>query len=166
MNDDARESSSARESYLSPAAFSFFPENQSADSVHSEFGVYLSAQQDNYSGYNGFDADNLPHSPVPDSTHPWEEIQPETSGPTNFEAPAGSQDNSTSRYRCGKCKKSFTGNSSLKRHLDTIHQYGKDYWVCTITTCRKYDIPNFRKDNLKRHCETQHPLVHLSEFGL
>lgn len=182
MSNDAREPCSAPESSPPLATFSFLLETESADSVHSEFGVSFSAQQDNFSRYNRFDAYNLPHSPIPDSAHPWDEIQQQPYDSTLVETTAeiqqqscasvsvkvtaGSQDDSTSRHRCDICKESFASNIGLKRHVETIHEYGRVYWVCTVKSCGKYDRPVFRKDNFRRHCKTKHPLVNLKQFGL
>jgi hypothetical protein len=166
VSDDARESCSARESYPSPAAFWSLSENESADSVHSGLGAFFTAQQDSFSGYNDFDVDDRPYSPIPDSAHPWDEIQPQPFGSTSVETPAGSQNDSTSRHCCDICGKRFASNTGLKRHVETIHNQGKDYWICTIKNCGKYDRPVFRKDNFRRHCKKKHPMVHLKKFGL
>ena len=182
MSDDARKSWSVRESSPPLATFSFISEAESADSVHSGLGVSFSAQQDNLSGYNWFDAHNLPHSPVPDSAHPWDEtqqqsydstlvettaeIQQPSCDSTSVKVTAGSQDDSTSRHYCEICDSSFAGNNGLKRHVETSHKYGSVYWVCTVRSCGKYDRPVFRKDNFRRHCKKKHPLVNLKQFGL
>ena len=182
MSNDACESCRARESSLPLATFSFLSENERADSVHSGLGVCFSAQQDNLSGYNWFDAHNIPHSPVPDSAHPWDETQPQSydstlvettveiqqpsCDSTSVKATAGSQDDSTSRHHCEICDKNFAGNNGLKRHVETSHKYGSVYWVCTVRSCGKYDRPVFRKDNFRRHCKKKHPLVNLKQFGL
>jgi hypothetical protein len=182
VSDDAREFCSARESSTPLDTFSFLSENESADSVHSGLGVSFSAQQDNFSGYNRFDAHNPPHSPIPDSAHPWDETQQQSYDSTSVETTAeiqqqsydsasvektaGSQDDSTSRHRCDICNKSFASNTGLKRHVETMHEYGKAYWVCTVKSCGKYDRPVFRKDNFRRHCKKKHPTVNLKQFGL
>jgi hypothetical protein len=182
VSDNARESCTAHESSPSLATFSFLSENESADSVPSGLGVSFSAQQDNFSGYNRFDAHNLPHSPIPDSAHPWDEtqqqsydstsvettadIQQQSYDSTSVKTTAGSQDDSTSRHRCDICNKSFAGNNGLKRHVETMHEYGQAYWVCTVKSCGKYDRPVFRKDNFRRHCKKKHRTVNLKQFGL
>ena len=181
MSDDAREPCSARESSPPLATFSILSETESADSVHSGLGVSFSAQQDNFSGYNWFDAHNLPHSPIPDSAHPWDEIQQQSCDPTLVETTAeiqqqscdsisvkvtaGSQDDTVSPHRCDICNTSFTGNNGLKRHVETIHEYGQVYWVCTVKSCGKYDRPVFRKDSFRRHRKKKHPSVNLKQFG-
>lgn len=166
MSDDARGTCSTRESFSPFPAFSFVSEKESADSVHSGLGVSLSAQHDSFPGYNLFDSHNIPHSPIPDSAHPWDEIQPQSYDSISIEKKASSQDKSTSRNRCDICKVTFADKNGLKRHLTTTHEYGKTYWVCTVKSCRKYDIPNPRKDNFTRHCRKKHPTVDLKRFGL
>lgn len=182
MSDDARESYSARESSSPPATFLTLSENESAGSFHSGIGISFSAQQDNFHGYNHFEGDNLPYSPLPDSAHPWDEtqqqscdsisvettveIQQQSHGSTSVETRAGSQDGSTSRLRCDKCNKSFTDNNGLKRHVETIHEHGHVDWVCTVKGCRKYKRKVSRKDNFRRHCKRKHPTVDIKHFGL
>ena len=182
VSDDARESCSARESSSPLATFLSLSENESADSVHSGLGVSFSAQQDNFPGYNPFDGDNLPYSPIPDSAHPWDEtqqqsydsvsvettaeLQQQPYDSTSAEIRAGSQDGSTSRHRCDKCNKSFADNNGLKRHVETIHEHGQVDWVCTVKSCGKYGRPILRKDNFRRHCKKKHPTVNLKQFGL
>ena len=172
--DEARESSSAPESFSPPvAAFSGHLENERADSVYAESGVYSSAQRDGLSGCNHFDPDNpsrslndLPQSPILDSIHPWDEIPNQPFSASSVETTADLQENHTSRYRCEVCNKAFNHLSSLHRHVRTTHRQGRDYWICTVKGCRKKDKPVFRKDNFRRHCQTKHPLVDLAHFGL
>jgi uncharacterized Zn-finger protein len=182
VSDDARESCSARESSSPLATFLSLSENESADSVHSGLGFSFSAQQDIFPGYNPFDGDNLPYSPISDFAHPWDETQQqshdsisvETTAETkqqpydsnSVEIRAGSQDGSTSRHRCDKCNKSFADNNGLKRHVETKHEHGQVDWVCTVKSCGKYGRPFSRKDNFRRHCKTKHPMVNLKQFGL
>ncbi|KAK8043548.1 hypothetical protein PG993_005978 [Apiospora rasikravindrae] len=163
-NDDALQTCFAREIYTPPAS-SISPESESADSVHGDSGALLSAQHDNFPGYTPFYTNNLPQSPIPDSIHPWDEPQ-QPRCLVSVETPATSQDNSASHHSCFICNKSFVTDCHLKRHLETTHKHGKDYWICTVKSCRKYCVPNFRKDNFRRHCRRKHPTVDLKEFGL
>lgn len=155
-----------RESSLPPSNPSFLSENESADSVHSGSGVLSSAQQDIFPGYNCLDAHNLPHSPILDPAHPWDESQQQPNDPTSAKTAAGPRHVQISRHRCDICKKSFVNSSVLKRHFETMHEYGRVYWACTVKSCKKYDKPVTRKDNLIRHCKTKHPTVDLKHFGL
>lgn len=166
VGGDACETCSAYESVPPPNSSSFLSANESADGIHSGLGVSSHAQQDDSSGYGHFDLHNLPHSPVPDSAHPWDEIQQQSLGPTSVETTRGSRRDSTSRHRCDVCNTSFASNNGLKRHIETTHEYGRTYWVCTVKGCRRYDKPDFRKDNFKRHCKKKHPTVDLKQFGL
>ncbi|KAH7227144.1 uncharacterized protein BKA55DRAFT_584194 [Fusarium redolens] len=149
-----------------PTSSSVFSENESADVAHSGLGVPFRAQQEEHSGYGRFDTNNLPHSPIPDSAHPWDEVQQQSFGPTSAETIPKSHQSSTSRHRCDICKNSFASNTGLKRHVETTHEYGRTYWVCTVKSCGKYDRPVFRRDNFRRHCKTKHPTVDLEQFGL
>lgn len=155
-----------RESSLPPSTPSFLSENESADCVHSGSGVLCSAQQDSFSDYNHFDTHNLPHSPILDPAHPWDESQQPPRDSTSAKTTAGPRHDKTSRHRCDICKKSFVNRSVLKRHFETTHEYGRVYWACTVKSCKKYDKPVARKDNLIRHCKTKHPTVDLRHFGL
>jgi hypothetical protein len=179
--DDARESCSARESSSPLTAFSRLSENENTGSVHSGLGLSFSARQDNFPNYSHHDGDQLPYSPLPDAAHPWDEFQQQSriSVPVTAVAMLQQQpDNSTStetglnpqgdsqcRPSCHLCKQSFSNNSGLNRHIETIHEQKYD-WFCPVKTCRKYKKPYSRKDNFKRHCEKKHPTTSLKNFGL
>jgi len=181
VNDNACSSCSARENFSPLAPFSSLSENESADSVHSELRFPFSAQQDNLPGHNAIDGDNRPYSPIPDSSHPWDETQQRSSYDPIFvettpeiqqqpydsalaKTRAGSQDGGSSRHRCNECNKSFADKNGLKRHVKTIHSPAQ--WACTVAGCRKFGKAVSRKDDFRRHCKKSHPMVNLEQFGL
>lgn len=165
MRDDARESSSACESYLPPTdAFSFYPEDESAGIAYTGLEDFSGAQQDSLLGYNHSDNNNPPYSPIQDSTHPWQDL-PEPTYASLIEPPAASQDGHYPRFPCNSCSKNFAHESSLSRHVKDKHTRGTDYWACTVFTCKMFDV-SVRKENLRRHFQSQHPLVDIKKLGL
>ncbi|CZR52923.1 uncharacterized protein PAC_02800 [Phialocephala subalpina] len=181
VNDNACGSCSVRENFSPLAPFSSLSENESADSVHSGLRFPFSAQQDNPPGHNAIDGDNRPYSPIPDSSHPWDETQQRSSYDPIFvettpeiqqqpydstlaKTRAGSQGGGSSRHRCNECNKSFADKNGLKRHVKTIHNPAQ--WVCTVAGCRKFGKAVSRKDDFRRHCKKRHPTVNLEQFGL
>ncbi|KAL7921856.1 hypothetical protein ACQKWADRAFT_313646 [Trichoderma austrokoningii] len=140
-------------------------ENDCVDGALSESGDSARSQQDRSSGYGLFDLHNLPQSPIPDSAHPWDEIQHPSSTASVEET--ASDNVAPSRPRCDICNESFAAKSILTRHVKTAHKdKRKEYWVCTVKGCGKYNKPVSRKDNFRRHCLNKHPMVDLKEFGL
>jgi hypothetical protein len=173
--------SSARETFSPLAAVSSLSENESADSVHSGLRFPFCAQQDNLPGHNAIRGDNRPYSPIPDSSHPWDETQQQSSydpilvetTPEIQQQPYDSslartravpQDGGSSRHRCNECNQSFADKNGLKRHVKTIHS--PPQWFCTVPGCRKFGKAVSRKDDFRRHCKTRHPTVNLEQFGL
>lgn len=144
------------------------PENECVDSARSVPGDSTRTQQERSPG-SGL-LDNLPHSPLPDPARSFEEIPqlysraPVEDSPTISPVDTlstGSPDNGTPRPHCGDCNVSFASKSSLTRHKDN-----RFYWVCTVPGCGKSNRRFRRKYNFKRHCEKQHPLTDLKQFGL
>ena len=137
MNCNAYGSYSVRETFSPLAPFSSLSENESADSVYSGLRFPFIAQHDNLPGHNAIDGGNRPYSPIPDSSHPWEETQqrssydpifvettPETQqqpyDSTLAKTRAGSKDGGSSRHRCNECNQSFADKNGLNRHAKTI----------------------------------------------
>jgi uncharacterized Zn-finger protein len=149
--------------------FSSYSENETAGSVPANLGALSrNTQQNISSGFNQPNIENIPHSPIIDSAHPWEEVPSAHIATASAEtvSETSTQDKNISRYLCEICDKRFGRQGDLKRHLDTKHRLGKDYWVCTVERCRIYGKPVFRKDNLRRHCRKKHPRVDLKKFDL
>ena len=149
-----------------PTTFSRLSENVYADSVHLGSEHLFTAQQDSSLSYSEFTSGTVPYSPLPDSAHPWDDAPLLLHESTPAYSNASSQEHSTSSNLCETCNVSFTSASSLKRHVETVHKLGETYWVCTVKSCPKYDKPEFRKDNFRRHCRRKHPTINLKAFGL
>jgi len=167
VSDDAREPSSARDGSSPPlATCSIWSDKEPADSVYSETGAPISAQQNNFSGYNCSDDHDIPYSPIADPTHPWDETQQHSYSSTPVETTAGREDVSASRPLCGICNKSFGRNHELNRHRKTVHGQGDVYWACPVESCGRHDKLDGRKENVRRHCQTKHPTIDLKAVGL
>jgi len=181
VNYNAYGSCIVRENSSPLAPFSSLSENKSAESIHSELRLPFSAQQDNLHGYNTIDRNNRPYSPIPDSSHPWDEaqdrsscnpifvgeipeIQQRTYDSTLAKTGTVPQDGGVSRHRCTECNQSFADKNGLKRHVKTIHSPAQ--WGCTVVGCRKFGKAVARKDDFRRHCKKRHPTVKLEQFGL
>jgi hypothetical protein len=66
-----------------------------------------------------------------------------------------SMSSNDSQSRCDECKQSFKSSRDWVRHLKTALRHNPPRFGCPINGCsRRYT----RKDNLLRHCETQHSL--------
>ena len=118
MSDDASDAYRARESLTPPATFSLLSGNESADSVPAGLGASFCAQQDNFSDCDRFDVHDLPHSPLPDSAHPWDEAQQQSYDSPLAETTAGSQDGGES---------ASTVASGLGSDFSAWHDYLSDY---------------------------------------
>jgi hypothetical protein len=141
----------------------------------------FNAQQNNLPSHNAIEGDNRPYSPIPDSSHPWEEtqqgsyydsifvettseIQQQPYDSTLAKTRADSQNGSSSRHRCDKCNYSFANKNGLKRHVKTI--YNPAQLIYTVAGCRKFGKAISKKDNPRRYCRKKHPTVNLEQFGL
>ncbi|KAL7902785.1 hypothetical protein HDV64DRAFT_275131 [Trichoderma sp. TUCIM 5745] len=169
--NDASATYRERESFPPFITFSPSSEDENAGSTFSESEDSTKSQQDRFSGYGH----HIPHSPITDPTHhPWEEThyplletqqQPINAIPVDNPA-TSSQDNVTSRPSCDICNESFSSKSCLVRHVKSTHEEERDYWICTVKGCRKYNKPVKRKDNIRRHYKKKHPTVDLRKLSL
>lgn len=166
VSDEAHTNSDVPASRTQLTPFSLLSEGGNTDSVHSGSGVSFTAQQYSFAGSNNFEGSDLPYSPIPEVTHPWDESQQQLYNSTTAETKGSSPDDLKSHSHCETCNESFASNNSLKRHVETVHDRDKTYWVCTVKGCGKYERPVFRKDNFRRHCKKKHPTVNLKQFGL
>lgn len=165
VNDDVRSHCGAPDSYVLPTGPSFFSDVGGVDNILTECGYYPRAQQDTSGGFPDFFTNCVPHSPIPDFSHPWD-VPSQPSEVAFSDTPAVPQNDRTFNLSCALCMESFSGHNNLNRHLQTKHRLGKEYWVCTVKGCKKKGIPNYRKDNFRRHVRSRHPTVDFEKFGL